>query len=230
MDWWISRKSKAFHLYVHRSLLRRAIVNGLDWDAAQVEIPERVFFEDEPLSQFIHATFLRSDWQEPANRLALTCAGYVALDHLLAHYSTVPRRNPVKGGLTPSALRRVKEFVRSHLDGPLTISDIASVVGLSEFHFARMFKQSTGESPHAYVQRLRIDQAKRLLVANKMPLAEIARACGYSSQSHFSVQFRNFTSVTPKCYRALHVGSRHTRIEETMPFGSQNARSGDAVS
>ena len=210
-DWRIARRSKAFHLYFHRSMLHRAIVNGLERDTSQVEIPERIFFEDERLSWHIHSTFLNGGWGEPAHRLALTSAGYVALDHLLAHYSTVTRRNPVKGGLTPSALRRVNEFVRAHLEAPLTISDIANIVGLSEFHFARMFKQSTGESPHSYVLRQRVDLAKQLLVANQMRLAEIARACGYSSQSHFSAQFRNFTSVTPKRYRAMHVGGKLTR-------------------
>lgn len=223
-DWRISGRPEAFHLYFHRSMICRAIVNGLERDATQVEIPERVFFQDECLLQHIHSTFLRSDWREPANRLALTQAGYLALDHLLARYSTATRRNPIKGGLAPSALRRVTEFVCARLDTQLTISDIADMAGLSEFHFARMFKRSTGESPHSYVLRQRVDRAKRLLIANQMTLAEIAGACGYSSQSHFSVQFRNFTSVTPKRYRAMHVGGKVSRIEMPVAFGTQAAQ------
>lgn len=207
-DWRISSRAEAFHLYIHQSVLQRAIVGGLGRAPSQVEIPEHIFFEDDHLYRHIHSTFLHADWREPANRLALTDAAYHALDHLLARHSTVTSRSPVKGGLTPSALRRVDEFVRSHLGQPLSISDIADIVGLSEFHFARMFKKSTGESPHSYVLRRRVDFAKRLLVSSRMELLEIARACGYSSQSHFVVQFRSFTSVTPRRYRAVHVGDK----------------------
>jgi AraC family transcriptional regulator len=203
-DWQISSRAEAFHLYIHQSALHRAIVNGLGRDPAQVEIPERIFFEDDHLYRHIHSTFLHTDWREPANRLALTSAAYCTLDHLLARHSTVTSTNPVKGGLTPSTLRRVDEFVRSHLAQPLSISDIASITGLSEFHFARMFKKSTGESPHSYVLRRRADFAKQLLVSSRMALVEIAKVCGYSSQSHFVAQFRSFTSVTPRRYRALH--------------------------
>lgn len=208
-DWRVTSKSEAFHLYFRQSELHRAILNGLGRDPAQVEIPERTFFDDDRLYEYIRSTFLRGGWQEPANRLALTQAAHTVLDHLLARHSTVTRVSPVKGGLTPAALKRVDEFVRSHLGQPLTISDIAGIVGLSEFHFARMFKKSTGESPHAFVLRRRVDFAKQLLVSSRMGLMEIARACGYSSQSHFAVQFRTFTSVTPRRYRSLHIEGDH---------------------
>lgn len=213
-DWRISGKAEAFHLYVHQSALERAIVGGLGRDAAQVEIPERIFFEDDDLSRHMQATFLSGGWQEPANRLALTQAAYRAVDHLLTRHTTINHASLVKGGLPPSTLRRVDEFVRCHLAEPLSISDIAGVAGLSEFHFARMFKKSTGESPHSYVLRHRVELAKRLLVSSRLGLGEIARACGYSSQSHFAVQFRNFTSVTPLRYRALHANGKVARARE----------------
>jgi AraC family transcriptional regulator len=81
--------------------------------------------------------------------------------------------------------------------------ELAAVAALSEFHFARMFKQSTGESPHAYVLRRRIERAKCLIAAHRLPLSRIASACGFASQSHFSARFREIAGVTPKCYRAM---------------------------
>lgn len=207
-DWHIARKAEAFHLYFHQSVIERTIIRGLGRSTTRIEIPESVFFADDWLCQHVRSTFLCGGWHEPANRLALTQAAHHALDHILAQHSTTTHTLPVKGGLAPSVMKRVAEFVISHLQEPLTISDIAQIAGLSEFHFSRMFKKSTGESPHSYVLRRRVDTAKQLLVSSRMELTEIAKVCGYANQSHFAAQFRNFTSVTPRRYRALHDDGR----------------------
>jgi AraC family transcriptional regulator len=96
----------------------------------------------------------------------------------------------------------VAEYVEANLEASLTISELAEVAGLSEFHFARMFKATTGETPHAFVQRHRIGRACELLAATQLPLAEVALTCGFSSQSHFAEAFRKRTGVTPSAYRA----------------------------
>jgi AraC family transcriptional regulator len=66
-----------------------------------------------------------------------------------------------------------------------------------------MFKTSKGEPPHRYVQRLRVEKAKRLMGGTDMELAEIALACGFATQSHFSACFRKRTGFTPSAYRAV---------------------------
>jgi AraC family transcriptional regulator len=65
-----------------------------------------------------------------------------------------------------------------------------------------MFKAATGEAPHGFLQRRRMERAKRLLIETQMPVAELALACGFSSQSHFTVSFRKHVGLTPSKYRA----------------------------
>jgi AraC family transcriptional regulator len=113
------------------------------------------------------------------------------------------RARVARGGLAPATRRRVADFVESHLESPLTVGDLAAVAGLSVFHFARVFKQSAGESPHVFVLRRRIERAKRLLSQSRLPLREIAPACGFSSQSHLTARFRKLTGVTPRGYRRI---------------------------
>jgi AraC family transcriptional regulator len=137
-------------------------------------------------------------WDEPADRLAVSHAGQMLLAYLASRFTERGRRALVaRGGLAPAMLRRVVDFVAANLDRPLAISDLASVAGLSPYHFARMFKRSTGESPHGFVLRRRIERAKTLIAGGSRSLAEVALACGFSGQSHFTARFRKVTGMTP---------------------------------
>ena len=105
-------------------------------------------------------------------------------------------------GLPAEALRLVVDYVQANLGNPgLALSDLAAVAGLSVFHFSRCFKRATGQTPHGYVIRRRIEQAKHLIRFSRMSLPEIALACGFSSQSHFTARFRTATGTTPTSYR-----------------------------
>lgn len=112
-----------------------------------------------------------------------------------------PRPNRARGGLSPAALRRVHLLVVAHLDGALRLADLAERAQLSPYHFARAFKSSTGETPRAYVERLRVEKAQELMRDTELPLADIALACGFSSQSRFTTAFRGATGFTPARYR-----------------------------
>ncbi len=148
------------------------------------------------------------DWQEPAERLVLSYAGHMLIAHLIGRYSIANRRGLLaKGGLPPRVCRRVEDYIEAHLDAPIRISDLAAVAGLSEFHFARMFKLSKGEAPHSFVQRRRMERAKQLLTQTRMPMTELALLCGFASQSHFAACFRKQVGLTPRQFRAAAVPS-----------------------
>jgi AraC family transcriptional regulator len=203
-DWQVAGKVELFHLYIPRALVDRAVAAGLDRDPALVELLERPFFADPLLEQTIRHVFLCSDWHEPADRLALSHAAHLIIAHLLRRYSSVDARARIaRGGLPSHVRRRVAEYVDANLGAPLSLADLAAVAGLSTYHFARAFKQATGESPHGFVLRRRIARAQRLLADHRLSLGEIADACGFSSQSHFTARFRRLTGVTPRRYRRL---------------------------
>jgi transcriptional regulator GlxA family with amidase domain len=116
--------------------------------------------------------------------------------------STIVQLRPrIRGGLPPRALRRVREFIEAHLEENISIQVLASIAGLSMYHFARAFKQSEGMTPHEYVIQCRVQRAKDLLAETDLPLSEIALASGFSDQSHCARRFREHVGVTPSSYR-----------------------------
>src|SRR5260221_14640165 len=102
-------------------------------------------------------------------------------------------------------MRRVCAHVDGHLSESIDLVTLASVAGVSVFHFARQFKQSAGATPHHYIVRRRIERARELLVGTDLSLSEIAFTTGFADQSHFARHFRQTTGTTPREFRrALH--------------------------
>ena len=108
---------------------------------------------------------------------------------------------PVRYHLSPVRLRRVIELIEANLDRPIGLDDLAAVGGLSPYHFSRMFKLTTGETPYRYVRARRLDRARTLLARTTLPLAEIALACGFANQSHFTAAFGRAGGLSPGEYR-----------------------------
>jgi AraC family transcriptional regulator len=95
----------------------------------------------------------------------------------------------------------VREYVEAHLEKNISLLMLASTAGLSMSHFARAFKQSQGVPPHEYLVRCRVRRVQELLVTTDLPLSEIARASGFSDQSHCTRRFREQVGITPSNYR-----------------------------
>ncbi len=119
--------------------------------------------------------------------------------HLLRTYGA--QQESFQGGLGPARERKVREYIEHHLAGDLSLERLAEVVHLSASHFATLFRQSTGFTPHQYVCHRRIEQAQRLLDETRDELADIAAACGFTSQSQFTTLFRRFTGIPPGKFR-----------------------------
>ena len=110
-------------------------------------------------------------------------------------------KNQRRGGLAPWQARTVKTHVNTHLDGNLRIKELARLVQLSSFHFSRAFRVSFGHSPHAYVTRLRVEHAQGLILTTNLTLGQIALACGFADQAHFTKQFRRSCGESPGEWR-----------------------------
>jgi AraC family transcriptional regulator len=98
-------------------------------------------------------------------------------------------------------LRRVLDYIAANIKDDITLADIAAVAGYSSFHFARTFTLAMGISPHRYISRIRLENAKAELVAGALPLAQIALNAQFSSQASFTRAFHRTTGTTPKEYR-----------------------------
>ena len=94
-----------------------------------------------------------------------------------------------KGGMPKPRLNRVREFIEQNLDANISLSALAEVAGLSMYHFAKVFKQSTGATPHQYVLERKIDRAKQLLHDPNRSVLEASARTGFIDQSHFAKIF-----------------------------------------
>ena len=120
--------------------------------------------------------------------------------HIGQKYAGITRAPVLDGVLAPWQMRRLTEWVEAHLDGSVSIADLAGLANLSRTHFARMFRRSFGTSPHQWLLSCRIDRAKKLL-KGPLPLAAVAAMCGFVDQSHFTKVFTRLEGVTPGSWR-----------------------------
>jgi AraC family transcriptional regulator len=122
--------------------------------------------------------------------------------HLLANYGVATPKAPApRGKLNSFQLRTVVDFIRSHLDQDASLIAMARLAHISPFHFARLFRATVGVPPHQFVLRLRIHRAHRLLNAGQLTLAEVAIACGFHDQPHFTRAFERVFRMTPAMYQ-----------------------------
>ena len=152
------------------------------------------------ISALLQQLWSLGDQEEPLSRiladsmvLALVCQVL-----LLARAGTPP---PASGAFSQRDWRQVCEYIDSHLQEEIALPDLAQTAGWSVRHFARMFRQSTGQTPHNFIVRRRIERAKGLLRKPDLQLADIALTCGFADQSHFTTSFRKATGLTPLRWR-----------------------------
>ena len=108
------------------------------------------------------------------------------------------------GGLPPWRLQRVFAHVRENLAKEVSVAELAQAVGMSQYYFSKLFKMSTGTTPHQYVMRQRVERAQKFLREGRTALAEVAAQVGFETQSHFTSVFRHLVGITPKRYREMH--------------------------
>jgi len=136
----------------------------------------------------------------PSGRLFLDSIEQAIAAALVDAYAR-QNRAVQRGGLGPARLRTVKELVHAKMEEELTLIEMAQSVELSAAHFSRMFRKSTGETPHDFVLRQRVERAKEMLREAEMRVLDVAVACGFKTQQHFARVFRRICGASPTEYR-----------------------------
>ncbi len=144
--------------------------------------------------------FERSLVETPA---ALQYIAVAICAHLLHHYVEVPPRDhpSTKSSLSVWQEKAAKEFMIDHIGSDISVAAIAASAGLSSSHFSQRFKDATGLTPHQWLLKMRVAQAKELLADRSMNLSEIAAKCGFADQSHFTKVFVREAGTTPAAWR-----------------------------
>ena len=128
----------------------------------------------------------------------------IAAEHAVAHLHAAGV-NPrfVRGGLAAWQIRRTEQALRESSDGKVTLTHLAGQCRLSVAHFARAFKQTTGQTPHRWLLGRRVEHAQGLLLTSDLPLAKIATACGFADQSHFTRIFSQIVGTGPGAWQRV---------------------------
>ena len=193
-----------------------ALMASSDGAYGEVELRPSRKFANSRLSPLVAAAHAEMVAGFPSGRLFLDSveqAMAVALvkDRAVRHRLVQMYR----GGLGSARLRKIKELVQAKMEDDLGLDEMARSVGLSTAHFARMFRKSTGETPHQFVLRQRIERAKAMLRAPNARVLDVAVACGFKTQQHFAQVFRDVCRVSPTEYRQDLVDSKATCASET---------------
>jgi AraC family transcriptional regulator len=184
------------------ALVDKVAEEAFDLDPARVRFPVRYFDRSSP-AVLDTLTTLRTELLTggQGGRLCAESLANVLVVQLIRQVANRPAAERFvrgSGGRLPRhAVRAVEEYIDAHLDQDFALADLAAVAHLSEFHFARLFKQTTGLPPYQFVIRQRVERAKRLITAGRLSLAQIAVATGFSDQSHLTRHFKRLVGVTP---------------------------------
>jgi AraC family transcriptional regulator len=195
------KESEYVNLMIEPLLLNRlADESGL---STPVRLEHRVIFPDPTILHV--AQLLKSELISGglAGNLYVESLRNVLTVHLLRNYGGVLNNSTPEetGVLDVLKLKQIKDYIEDNLASELAIANLAALVPMSQFHFARAFKTLVGEPPHRYILQRRIERAKVLLTVTRFSSAEIAYQVGFSNPSHFTAQFRKLTGVTPKQFR-----------------------------
>lgn len=112
-----------------------------------------------------------------------------------------PTRSQSIAILPQRKLRCIQDLIETRLDTDLTLQELATEIGYSRSHFLRMFRATTGMTPHRYVLTRRLERARQLFERVELNIAEVAVMCGFSSQAHLTLAFRKEYGITPTEYR-----------------------------
>jgi AraC family transcriptional regulator len=145
---------------------------------------------------------MESDY--PSGRLYVDSLAVSVASRLISTHSSIAQRRIVpRGGLGGRRLKQTLAYIEDHLSEDLSLSRIASIIGISPSHFKTLFRESAGVPVHQYVVQRRIERAKDMLMQGRLSIAEIALATGFSHQSHLARHMRRSVGLSPHAMKRL---------------------------
>jgi AraC family transcriptional regulator len=202
-QWQHSGNPEILQVYLRKSIYESAVNEMYGCEGASAEILPRFAILDPLLEQLgiTIATALRDGTIEDGLYID-TLAQMIAV-HLARQHSSRsrPPRVPASEAITGWKWRRLIDFIEANLEGDLSLDSLAAEVSISPLYLPRAFKTAVGQSPHQYVLKRRIERARDLLTQTDAPIADVALAAGFSSQSHLSNWFLRVVGMPPAEYR-----------------------------
>jgi AraC family transcriptional regulator len=169
---------------------------------AEAELQPRLFFFDRDLWETAAKLKSQALDPDPGQQSYAEALGLVLIHEILRMQNGVSQaKTNARGGLAAWQKKCVTDFIEQHLGEDVSLADLAGLVRLSPFHFARAFRQSFELPPHRYLTTRRLDRAKTLLAEPQLSVTEIGVQVGFSDTSAFSSTFRKHVGLSPTEYR-----------------------------
>jgi AraC family transcriptional regulator len=214
--WEIRRDGTTLVMRIPPALITEAAeAAGVTPSRLTLELVNRFTMRDVTLERLGWAVKAEIEAGHPNGRLFFDSLGTAIANELVRRHSTCASAGhepPIGAGfrLSGAAYRRVIAYIEDHIDGDLSLADIAAVAGVSVSHFKVLFRRSTGRPVHQYVIDRRVDRAAALLRAGRLPISDVALATGFAHQSHLARHLRRALGVTPRTLRRI-AGGRPVR-------------------
>jgi AraC family transcriptional regulator len=191
---------QTMHLYLGLPVLNRAMEEAFQKDQGAMHLRDVSGFKDNFLSALLEGLHKELSSRYQGSSLFVEGIAQSLAVHLVRTYAdeTTPE---YKGGLPGFRLRKVRDLMVTHLEDQFSLIRLAREAGMSEFHFSRAFKRTTGIKPSQYFIDLRMERARRLLRETKRSTIEIGLNVGYTSPSHFARIFRREVGISASEYR-----------------------------
>ena len=189
-------------LWLAPALLRETAAAAGEIHPERVKILDSFGTRDPQIERLALSLLSELEGEEFGGRLYAELQANALAVHLLRRYSTADVAvRPAATALPSFKLRRATEYMNDNLGRNVALSEIAGELAMSPYHFARVFKQSTGIAPHQFLMERRVECAKSLLRETDLSITEIAHRIGCSNPSHFSRLFHRATTMTPRIFR-----------------------------
>lgn len=192
------------HIYIRNSFLNEVVAEIYQRDLTSVAFNTEEMIQDSLLEGLITAI---SDAVEFDPRLSGSYAEHFARAfscHILHRYSTLgPLREGPEIVMKPGGRRfaHFRALIETHLNQKLSLADMAAGTGMTTGHFVRVFKESTGMTPHQYLLNCRVERARHLLVRTSLPIVQIASECGFADHVHLTRVFSKMVGQPPATFR-----------------------------
>lgn len=192
---------QVMHLYLSVQLFERVAAEILGKAASTLRLRDISGGRDHRLSSMLELIHAEVTDEGQGSELFVQGLAQALTVHLIRHYAAYDAEMRPSNALPGAKLRRAIAFMEANLQDPFDLTQLAQTVGMSPFHFSRLFKKATGLSPSHYFIRQRITKAQQLLQETDVSIIEVGMSVGYSSPSHFAQIFRREAGVSPSDYR-----------------------------
>lgn len=202
-DWcWMGDPLDILDVYIPHELLQEAWSMHVPGDPARVNLTPNLVLEDESLLLVMKSLLaLMKSGRSKTTMLYETLTEHLVFSLISLENKAIAARPQAQGTLSTGVVRRVKNYIEGHLADNISLDTLASIAGISRFHFLRQFRQTVGVTPYAYLTGRRLAHACDLLRNSNLPVTEIAAQCGFEDPSHFAERFRRRYQISPREYR-----------------------------